>query len=72
MSAEASLDLRLPIGYLFVALGIILGGFGLATNGNAAMYVKSAGLNINLIWGLVMLVTGAVFLLLARRSAAQR
>ena len=68
MSAGASLDLRYPIGGLFVVLGAILAGFGLVTRNNAAMYVPSGGVNINLWWGLVMLVVGAIFLLLARRG----
>lgn len=71
MSAEGSLDLRLPIGGLFVTLGVMLAGYGLATGGNVAMYEKSAGININLIWGIVMLITGVIFLLLAKRGAAK-
>lgn len=68
MSAGATLDLRYPIGGLFVVLGAILAGFGLVTRDDAAMYVPSGGVNINLWWGLVMLVVGAIFLLLARRG----
>jgi len=71
MSAEGSLDLRLPIGGLFVTLGIMLAGFGLVTGGNTAMYVRSGGMNINLIWGVVMLITGVIFLVLAKRGAAK-
>ncbi len=71
MSGEASLDLRLPIGGLFVTLGVMLAGFGLVTGNNTEMYVKSAGININLIWGVVMLITGAIFLALAKRGAAR-
>lgn len=71
MSGEASLDLRLPIGGLFLVLGIMLAGYGLATASNTAMYVKSGGMNINLIWGVVMLATGGVFLWLAKRGAAK-
>ncbi len=71
MSGEASLDLRLPIGGLFVVLGLMLAGFGLVTGGNMEMYAKSAGMNINLIWGIVMLITGAIFLFLAKRGAAK-
>jgi hypothetical protein len=69
MSAEGSLDLRLPIGGLFTVLGIMLIGYGFATAGNTAMYEKSLGININIWWGVVMLVTGGVFLLLAKRGA---
>ena len=72
MSAEGSLDLRLPIGGLFTVLGVMLAGYGLATGGNTEMYVKSAGININLIWGVVMIVTGAIFLVLAKRGAAAK
>lgn len=71
MSAEGSLDLRLPIGGLFVVLGVMLAGYGLVTGGNTAMYAKSAGMNINLAWGIVMLVTGVIFLLLAKRGAVK-
>ncbi len=70
MSAEGSLDLRLPIGGLFAVLGVMLAGFGIVTSGNTEMYAKSAGMNINLIWGVVMLVTGMIFLWLAKRGAA--
>ena len=69
MSGEGSLDLRLPIGGLFVVLGVMLAGYGLATAGNTEMYVKSGGMNINLTWGVVMFATGLIFLFLARRGA---
>jgi hypothetical protein len=69
MSAEGSLDLRLPIGGLFTVLGIMLIGYGFATAGNTAMYERSLGININIWWGVVMLVTGGIFLLLAKRGA---
>lgn len=68
MSGAATLDLRLPIGGLFVVLGALLGGYGLATNGDAIMYGRSTGVNVNLWWGAVMLVTGVLFLLLALRG----
>lgn len=71
MSAEGSLDLRLPIGGLFAVLGVMLAGYGLATASNTEMYVKSGGMNINLIWGVVMLITGMIFLFLAKRGAAK-
>ena len=69
MSGAAGLDLRYPIGGLFVVLGVILAGWGMATAGDAAMYVPTAGINLNLTWGLVMLGTGMIFLLLAWRAA---
>jgi hypothetical protein len=66
MSGAGGLDIRLPIGALFVVLGLILGGYGIATNADAERYVRSMSVNINLWWGLVMLVFGALLLLLAR------
>jgi hypothetical protein len=63
------MDLRLPIGGLFVVLGVILGAYGIMTNGDTAMYERSAGVNINLVWGGVMLAFGALFLALAQRAA---
>ena len=69
MSGGAGMDLRLPIGGLFVVLGVILGIFGVMTNGDAAMYERSGGMNINLIWGGVMLAFGACLLVLAQRAA---
>lgn len=60
------LDIRLPLGMIFLALGAILAGYGAATHGSA-MYAKSLGVNINLIWGGLMLIFGAVMVLAARR-----
>ena len=68
MSGAGGLDIRLPIGGLFVVLGLVLAGYGVATNGETERYVRSMSVNINLWWGLVMLGFGALMLLLARRS----
>jgi hypothetical protein len=69
MSAAGGLDLRFPIGGLFVMLGLVLAGYGLATRSDTAQYARSGGFNINLWWGVVMLVVGILFLLGARRGA---
>ena len=69
MSGGGNLDLRIPVGGLFVALGLILAGYGVMTSGNTAMYVRATSLNVNLWWGLVMLVFGAIFIGLALRAA---
>ncbi len=69
MSGASGLDLRYPIGGLFAALGVMLAVYGGATASNTAMYAKSGGLNINLWWGVVLLVTGLVFLMLARNGS---
>ncbi len=53
-----SLDLRLPIGLLFLMLGALVGVYGLVSD--PAIYGASLGINVNLWWGGVMLVFGAV------------
>ncbi len=68
MSAEARLDLRYPIGGLFIVLGLILAGFGIATSGDTAMYERATSVNINLTWGLVMLAFGVLMIGLAMRA----
>ena len=67
MSGSASLDLRLPIGGLFTALGVIIGAYGVATNGSA-MYAQSESININLWWGLVMLIVGVLMFVTGMRA----
>ena len=61
------MDLRLPIGGLFSIFGLILTVFGLV--GPKTIYAQSLSININLWWGLVMLVFGAAMAGLALRAA---
>jgi hypothetical protein len=62
-----SLDLRIPMGLMFTLVGVILSAFGLKTNGSP-IYATSGGLNVNLWWGLVLLVFGLTMFLLGQRS----
>jgi len=62
------LDVRLPIGAMFLIAGLLLAVYGLVTNGDAVLYQKSLSININLWWGIAMSVFGIVFLLLALRG----
>lgn len=57
------IDIRFPIGLMFTILGVIITIFGLATNGQEAMYAKSLSMNMNLISGVVMLIFGVAMLL---------
>ena len=59
-------DLRLPIGLMFTIMGVLLTGFGLVSD--EAIYRRSLGVNVNLWWGLVLVVFGLVMLGLARRG----
>ena len=55
-----NLDLRVPIGLMFSAFGVMLAGFGLVSDD--AIYARSLGINVNLWWGLVLLAFGLVML----------
>lgn len=72
MSGSAEMDLRFPIGLLFLLLGAILTVFGVVTNGDTAMYAPSAGVNINLVWGVVLIGFGLVMTGLALRAVTRR
>ena len=69
MSGGTALDLRWPIGGLFTALGLLLAGYGISTAGTPAHYARAVSVNINLWWGLVMLVFGLILLLSAGRAS---
>jgi len=60
-------DLRYPIGIMFSLFGVILVIFG-AVSDKAIYQEHSLGININLGWGLVLLVFGAFMLILAIRG----
>jgi len=61
------LDIRLPMGLLFLILGVILVGYGLTSD--PAIYAEhSLGQNVNLVWGGIFAAFGAVMLWLARRG----
>lgn len=57
------MDIRIPIGFLFLVLGIILAIFGVVTMHEADMYARSLGRNINLWTGIFMMVFGSLMLL---------
>jgi multisubunit Na+/H+ antiporter MnhG subunit len=62
-----NLDLRIPMGLLFTLVGAIMSIYGFFTRGSA-IYERSDGMNINLSWGLIMLVFGVIMYTLGRRS----
>lgn len=64
-------DIRIPIGTMFAIFGAILTVYGLISD--SGLYQRSLGVNVNLIWGITMLVFGALMLGLARlKSRKQR
>ena len=58
------LDIRWPIGLMFTLIGALLIIQGLMVGSSA----KALDLNINLIWGVVLLVFGVLMLLGAMRG----
>ena len=60
------LDVRLPIGGMFAIFGAVLVTYGLAAGD--ANYDRSLGINVNLWWGLLLLVFGLVMLAFAIRA----
>ena len=70
MSGMTFFDLRLALGWLFVILGALLIVAGIrppsVTDG------KSLDININIIWGAVMIVFGTINLWLAFRYQRRR
>jgi formate hydrogenlyase subunit 3/multisubunit Na+/H+ antiporter MnhD subunit len=67
MSSMEGLDIRAPIGGLFSLLGVLLAGYG-AVAGSRTTSDVAPVTNVNLWWGLVMLLFGIVMLVLSRRA----
>jgi len=62
------IDIRLPIGLMFTIIGLLLAGYGLL--GDASIYQRSLGINVNLIWGALLTVFGIIMLLMGRKRPA--
>jgi len=62
------LDIRWPIGIIFTIYGIVLAAYG--EMADTTMFAeKSLGVNIDLWWGLAMLVFGLFMVALAFRAS---
>lgn len=59
-------DLRIPIGLMFSIYGVLLAAYGAA---GAPDLKRSLDINIDLIWGVVLLVFGALMLITAKLGA---
>ena len=60
------MDVRTPIGSFFGLLGIVLTVYGAMSDN--AIYQRSLGINVNLAWGIVLLVFGGVMLFFGLRG----
>ena len=58
------LDIRWPIGLMFSLIGVLLVGYGAVESADSVRL----GMNINLIWGIVLLIFGVLMLLGAFRG----
>ena len=66
------LDVRIPIGYLFLVLGAMLAIYGYMTPQGTASFITATGslpLNINIPWGILMFLFGMGTISLARLDA---
>ena len=61
------LDVRIPLGLMFLITGGMMAVYGLFTRGSA-IYQKSLDIDVNLIWGGIMFAFGLVLYLLGRRA----
>jgi uncharacterized membrane protein YidH (DUF202 family) len=62
------LDIRWPIGLMFSLIGVLLTGYGAANRTGSLVKIDGQNININLIWGVVLLVFGVLMLLGAMRG----
>jgi hypothetical protein len=65
------LDIRIPLGLIFIITGGIMAVYGVITNGDATLYARSMGINMNLWWGVTMFVFGVVMFIVGRRQKWQ-
>jgi hypothetical protein len=65
------LDIRLPLGLVFMIIGGIMAIFGLATYGDTELYARSLNVNLNLVWGGLMFAFGTVMFFFGRRKKWQ-
>ena len=59
MHDNVQLDIRLPMGVLFIVFGLVLAGYGLSTEPVTHAGYKPP-VNIDLWWGLLLLVFGGI------------
>jgi hypothetical protein len=62
------LDIRIPLGLIFLIIGGLMSIYGFLTRHTTAIYEKSMGINLNLTWGLLMLLFGLIMFYFGRRQ----
>lgn len=64
------LDIRIPLGLIFLILGGIMTVFGIVTR-HSVIYQRSLDVNLNLGWGLILFIFGLTMYLVGRRQKWQ-
>ena len=62
------LDIRWPIGLMFSLIGLLLTGYGVINRAKSITKIDGQDVNINLIWGIVLLVFGALMVFFAYKG----
>ena len=62
------LDIRWPIGLMFTFIGVLLTGYGAVNRAASVTSIDGQEIDINLWWGVVLLVFGVLMLLGAIRG----
>ena len=65
-----NLDVRWPIGGMFSIFGMTLAGYGVLSD--KAIYARSLGINVNLWWGVALLLFGFGMLAFAYRATRRQ
>ncbi len=63
-------DLKIPLGYLLGFYGLLLLFYGIF--GPTDIYQKSQNLNVNLSWGILMIIISGIFLLFAYKGKKKK
>jgi hypothetical protein len=64
------LDIRTPIGLMFLIMGLILVAWGLISN--PEIYFRSLDINVNLLWGFVLVAFGAIMTGMAWKASKSK
>ena len=63
------LDIRWPIGLMFTLIGALLTLTGLINSSKPETYQRSLNINVDLWWGIVLLIFGAFMLIMAKKGS---
>jgi len=62
------LDIRWPIGLMFTLIGLMLTCYGAVNRTNSVTKIDGQEININLIWGVLLLIFGVLMVIFAYRG----